>query len=75
MEPLAHGTYEGVVVGVDELPDDAVALEVAVTSGEHKGAVVRIRGPRARRDPLDMLGLPATLDVVAEGIRVRIEGG
>lgn len=75
MEPLAPGSYDGVVVDVEELPDDALAFEVAISSGEHKGATVRIRGPRAGRDPLAALGLPAALEVTEEGIRFRIEGG
>jgi len=75
MDALEPGTYDGLVVDADELDDDAMSIEVALTSGPHKGTTVRVRGPRAGRDPLHILGLPVTLDVVEEGIRVRIEGG
>ena len=74
MGDIEPGTYDGVVVEAVELDDDAVSLEIALTSGAHKGATVRVRGPRGRRDPLSLLGLPATLDVRDDGIRVAIEG-
>jgi hypothetical protein len=75
MQPLEPGTYEGLVVDVDERPDGGVALEIAITSGDHKGDTVQIRGPRMKREPLEILGLPVTLDVTVEGIRVHIENG
>jgi hypothetical protein len=75
MEPLEPGTYEGLVVDADEHPDGGVALEIAITSGEHKGDTVHIRGPRARREPLEILGLPVTIEVTSEGIRMHIENG
>ena len=75
MDVLEPGSYDGVVVDADELDDDAMSIEVALSSGPHKGATVRVRGPRAGRDPVQMLGLPVTLNVTEEGIGVRIEGG
>jgi hypothetical protein len=73
MEPLEPGIYDGLVVDAEELPDGAVSLEVAITSGPHKGVTVRIRGPRARHDALEVLGLPVTLNVTDEGIGLRID--
>lgn len=73
MEPLAPGSYDGLVIDVEELADNAVSIEVALTSGPHKGSTVHVRGPRGRRDPLTLLALPVTLDVTAQGIRVRFE--
>lgn len=75
MDLLEPGSYDGVVVDADELDDDALSIEVALSSGPQKGATVRVRGPRAGRDPLHLLGLPVTLVVTDEGVRVRIEGG
>ena len=74
MHELDEGTYDGLIVDAEALDDDAVSLEIALTSGPQKGATVRIRGPRSTRDPLSMLGLPVTLDVRADGIRVKVEG-
>ncbi|MDQ1438881.1 MAG: hypothetical protein QOK43_2510 [Acidimicrobiaceae bacterium] len=70
MEELEPGTYDGVVVDAEELDDDALSLEIALTSGPHKGAVVRVRGPRSGRDAVSVLGLPVTIDVRDDGIRV-----
>lgn len=74
MHDIAPGTYDGVVVDAEEVGDDALSIEIALTSGEHKGTVVHVRGPRGTRDAVAMLGLPVTLDVRADGIGVRIEG-
>jgi hypothetical protein len=73
MEPLEPGSYDGLVVDAEELADGAVALEVAITSGPHKGDTVRIRGPQKQHDALEVLGLPVTLHVTDEGIGVRID--
>jgi hypothetical protein len=73
MEPLEPGSYDGVVIDVDELPDDAVSIEIALSSGPHKGSTVHVRGPRGRRDPLSLLALPVTLEVTSEGIRVDFD--
>jgi hypothetical protein len=75
MDELAHGSYDGLVVDVEELADDAVSIEIALTSGSQKGAVVHVRGPRSTRDTLGLLGLPVTLHVGDEGIRVSFERG
>jgi hypothetical protein len=66
--PLEDGTYEVIVVDAQSSPDDAVAhLEVTVTSGPHKGEVVRLAAQHLSTDPLALLGLPATLRV-EEGV-------
>jgi hypothetical protein len=75
MEPLEPGTYEGLVVDADEHEDGTVGFEIAITTGAHKGETVRVRGPRAGRDPLEVLGLPATVEVGAQGISIRFDRG
>lgn len=73
MELLAPGTYDGLVIEAVEVADDAVSFEIAITSGAHKGETVRVRGPRTRREPLEVLGLPVRLDVTEAGIRIAFE--
>lgn len=75
MEPLEAGRYDGLVVDAEELPDGSVSLEIALTSGAHKGDTVHIRGPRLSREPLEILALPVTLEVDADGIRVHLDRG
>ena len=71
MSPLDDGTYDGLVVDVVDDTDGATRLEIAVTSGEHKGSVVNVRG----RASIDVLGLPVVLVVEGDAIRVRFERG
>lgn len=72
---LADGTYDAIVV--DAEPDaDAPArtrLELTILSGEHKGEVVPVIADGLATDPIDMLGLPATLVVDSGEPRVSLE--
>jgi hypothetical protein len=61
---LSDGTYDTIVVDVSEEDGGAVAVELAIAAGEHRGDVVRVvdRSPDID-EPLDLLGVPATLTV------------
>ncbi|HVF73839.1 MAG TPA: hypothetical protein VM938_02220 [Acidimicrobiales bacterium] len=72
MSLLEDGTYDVVVIDANEDDDGVVHVEVTVVSGVEKGNVVRLSGPRGRRDATDLLGLPATLDVVDGAPRLRL---
>jgi hypothetical protein len=59
---LPDGTYD--VVVVDATADrDALAIEITILSGAHKGDVVGIRATGLDVDELDLLGMPGTLTV------------
>ncbi|MEY2453057.1 MAG: hypothetical protein QOD92_2631 [Acidimicrobiaceae bacterium] len=60
---LPDGAYD--VVVVDAMADgDALALEITIIGGEHKGDVVAVRATGLDVDELDLLGMPGTLQVV-----------
>jgi hypothetical protein len=62
--PLEDATYDVMVVDAVEDPVESVIhLEVTIVAGAHKGEVVRLNGHNMGGDPLDLLGLPATLTV------------
>jgi len=67
MQPLVDGFYSVVVLDVSE--DTARAglyLELAITQGPAKGEVVSLRAlseASTTRSAIDLLGLPATLEV------------
>ncbi len=63
MSVLEDGTYDVLVVDAIDDGGGVVHIEVAVVSGAQKGDVVRLSGLRGKRDPADLLGLPATLRV------------
>jgi hypothetical protein len=44
---------------------DQLDLELVIVAGGHKGEVVTVTAEQMGRDPLDLLGLPATLTVTA----------
>jgi hypothetical protein len=63
---LADGTYDALIVDAHGEDDGTVRIELTITTGDHKGEVVNVRGRFPGRDELDLLAAPATL-VVSEG--------
>ena len=63
MTPLPDGTYDAVVVDASDTDDGAIAIELTITAGPHKGDVLALRARSMRRDPLSLLGDPATIEV------------
>lgn len=62
---LEDGTYDALVFDADER-DGAVAVELTILAGAHKGEVVSVVSTDWAGDALDLLGIPATL-TVADG--------
>lgn len=70
MTRLSDGTYDAFIVWAEQR-DDAVVLECTITSGERRGDVVNIvTSSFVARDPLSLVGLPCTLIVADNEIRV-----
>lgn len=70
--PLPDGRYDAIVVDAHERAGGAVALELTVLAGPHKGHVVEVRTDAAV-DPIDALGTPATLTVEGGAPSVVLE--
>jgi carotenoid cleavage dioxygenase-like enzyme len=67
MSALGDGRYDVFVVDFEEHGKDGVIeLELTITTGDHKGEVVRVNASKLQRDPIALLGLPGSM-VVAEG--------
>jgi hypothetical protein len=69
--PLADGVYDAFVVWAETRDDGAIALDLTVTTGAHKGDVVSVRATNAPRDAIDLIGVPCTLHVRAREPRVE----
>ncbi len=63
MSEISEGSHDAMVIDAREDDDGLVHLELAVTSGAHKGEVVRVATRSLARDALDALGLPVTIHV------------
>lgn len=63
---LDDGTYDAFVVEASDTDDGGTRLELTITLGEHKGQVVAMASSVPLGDPIDLLGMPATV-VVAFG--------
>jgi hypothetical protein len=61
--PLPDGTYDALVVDAREQEDGSVAVDLAIIAGPAKGNVVTLRASSLDGDPLDLLGIPATITV------------
>ena len=59
---LPDGSYDVLVVDATT-DDDALAIEITIISGEHKGEVVALRAQGMDVDEIDLLGMPGVLHV------------
>jgi hypothetical protein len=60
---LPDGTYDVLVVDATEHDDGSVAVELTIVAGPSKGEIVTLRASGLDGDPLDLLGVPATVTV------------
>ena len=72
---LEDGSYDAVIVDADALDDGTGVLHVEMTivAGAHIGEIVSVRGRFDGRDPLELLGPPATLVVTDGKPDVRVD--
>lgn len=76
---IPDGSYDVMVIdaesdGGGDDPDRSIALELAIASGARRGEMVTVTAHDLGRDPLDLLGVPATLTVIDGVPRVDLEG-
>jgi len=68
---LPNGHYDAFILAA-ETREGGVALSCTITTGTHRGDVVDLVSTQfATRDPFDLVGLPCTL--VVDGDAIRIE--
>jgi hypothetical protein len=70
---LPDGTYDALVVDAAERDDGSVAVDLTIVAGAAKGEVVTLRTTGFTCDPLDLLGVPATITVADGAPSVRFE--
>jgi hypothetical protein len=70
---LEDGTYDALVLDAHGDDDDIVHLEVTITSGAHKGEVLRIAGRFPGTTEIDLLAAPATLVIENGEPRLSID--
>jgi hypothetical protein len=72
---LPDGTYDALVVDISEGEGDdgTVAVDLTIVAGPAKGDVVTLRATGLAGDPLDLLGVPATITVAGGAPSVRFE--
>ncbi len=69
--PLTDGRYDAFILSA-ETRENGVALSCTITSGTHRGDVVDIVSTQfATRDPFDLVGMPCTLVVAGDTIRIE----
>ena len=69
---LGDGVYDVLVVDATA-EGDALAIEITILAGEHKGEVVALRATGLGTDELELLGMPGTLRVENGVPRLDIE--
>jgi hypothetical protein len=70
MTTLRDGTYDAFIISAEQR-DDGVALECTITTGERRGDLINIvTSSFVARDPYSLIGLPCTLIVANNEIRI-----
>ena len=70
---LDDGSYEAFILWVEKR-DDGLALECTITAGPHRGDVVNLASSLLRvHDELALVGMPCTLVVTGDTIRVDLD--
>lgn len=70
---LEDGTYEAIVFDAAPHDEGGATVELSIIAGEHKGAVISLRAREWPGDPLELLGIPATVTVADARPSVRFE--
>jgi hypothetical protein len=70
---LDDGTYDAFVVDAEATADGGTHLELTITTGEHKGEVLSLASSASMGDPIDLLGMPATITVAFGSPSVAID--
>jgi hypothetical protein len=70
---LPDGTYDALVVDTTTHEDGSVAVDLTIIAGAAKGDVVTLRTANLAGDPLDLLGVPATITGAGGRPSVRFE--
>ena len=74
---LDDGTYDAVILdateGVACDGRDVLHLELTIVAGRYKGEVVSVAAVGLGREVVDVMGLPATLDVTAGEPRITFD--
>jgi hypothetical protein len=63
MVMIEDGTYDAMIIDAHEDNEGVLHLELAVSSGAHRGEVLNVSTNNARRSWSDLIGTPATLIV------------
>ena len=68
---LADGRYDAFILSAEER-EEGIALSCAITTGEHRGDVVDlVSSTMTTRDPFALVGLPCTLVIAGDTIRIQ----
>ena len=70
---LADGAYDALVVDAEDRGDGTMSVELTIVAGPAKGEVVALVARNLPGDPLDLLGVPATITVRDGSPTVRFE--
>lgn len=60
---LRDGAYDALVVDAEATGEGTTRVELTIVAGPAKGEVVALRAEGLRGDPIDLLGVPATITV------------
>jgi hypothetical protein len=60
---MPDGRYDVFIIDAEIIDESTMRIELMMVTGDDKGNVFALRGPMLADDPIDVIGLPATMTV------------
>jgi hypothetical protein len=60
---MPDGRYDVFIIDAEIVDESTMRIELMMVTGDDKGNVFALRGPLLAPDPIDLIGLPATMTV------------
>jgi hypothetical protein len=60
---MPDGRYDVFIIDAEIIDESTMRIELMMVTGDDKGNVFALRGPLLAPDPIDLIGLPATMTV------------
>ena len=60
---MPDGRYDVFIIDAEIIDESTMRIELMMVTGDDKGNVFALRGPMLADDPIEVIGLPATMNV------------
>lgn len=70
---LEDGSYDAFIIDAHDTAEGATRVDLTITTGDHKGQALSLASSTSLGDPVDLLGMPATITVAFGTPSIQID--